>query len=170
MELTLEEAIVLKLMTKMKEARGTIDKLALEKLVFLVAHGEFDEKGELVGLKTFPRIEADYRVYFRGVHSRDVYEIVERLIEKGLVDKLDGEYEVHETAPIQLPGDLARILDYVARYASYTPKELERLTNRLLGIKDDLAKALVFNASVVRLLKAREEARKLREKGLLVDI
>ena len=170
MELTREEAIVLELMRLMKEAGRRVDKLALEKLVFLVAHGEFNDKGELVGLRVFPRIDVDYRIYFRGVHSRDVYEIVERLIEKGLVEERDGTYEIKSSGEEQLPEDLAVILSYVARLAGLSPKELERLTNELLGIRDELSKTLVFNASVIKLLKAREEARRLRRQGLIVDV
>ncbi|MCE4625112.1 MAG: hypothetical protein F7C35_04530 [Desulfurococcales archaeon] len=170
MELTREEAIVLELMKLMKKAGRRVDKLALEKLVFLVAHGEFNYRGELVGLRVFPRIDVDYRIYFRGVHSRDVYEIIERLIEKGLVEERGDTYEVRSNVRAQLPEALAKILSYVARLAGLSPKELERLTNELLGIRDDLSKTLVFNASVIKLLKAREEARRLRQQGLIVDV
>ncbi|MEB3778627.1 MAG: hypothetical protein GSR85_00120 [Desulfurococcales archaeon] len=173
MELTLDEAVVLELMKALKAKRGRIDKLSLEKLVFLVAHGEFNERGELVGLRAFPRLGVDYRVYFKGVHSRDIHEILDRLRLKGLVTVDQGRIEIADisdvTPSINDP-DVRRAVENAARYASLDPKELEELINSLLGIKSETAKALVFNASVVKLLKAREEAKKLRSQGLLVDV
>ena len=170
MELTLEEKIVLELIRRRKSAGRRVDKMSIEKLVFLVAHGEFSEKGDIEGLRAFPRIDVDYRVYFRGVHSRDVYEILERLAEKKLVVIRDKEYDLVVDKPIHLPRSIEILINYVEKYISLSSRELERFTNTLLGIKDEATKALVFNTSVVKLLKAKEEARRLREQGLLVDV
>ena len=170
LELTLEEAVVLELMRILKSSKGRIDRLSLEKLLFLVAHGEFNSEGKVVGLRVFPRLGVDYRIYFRGVHSRDVHEIINRLIDKGLVVVKDNTIDIVQMIAAPLPEDIATIVKNVSRYAELSPRELEELTNKLLGIEDEAIKALIFNAKVTRLLKVREEAKRLREKGLLIDV
>ena len=62
MELALDEAVVLELMRVLKARKGRVDPCTLQLLLFLVAHGEFNEKGELTGLRAHPRLRIDYRV------------------------------------------------------------------------------------------------------------
>jgi len=108
----------------------------LFKLLFLVAHGAFDEHGRIVGIVAKPRLNLRFRVYLFGVASTDIYRIVEKLAEKGILRLEDvdtyvpnaGAEELYRAAADELRRrslELARIVEAVSTYAGMEPRELE---------------------------------------------
>jgi len=183
-ELSLEELAVAAILAKVGSYGGGVlrrsDMGKLFKLLFLVAHGAFDEHGRIVGIAAKSRLGFRFRVHLFGVASADIYRIVERLAERGLlrledvdayVLNVDAE-ELYRAAVDELrrrSPELARIVEVVSAYAGMEPRELEGFVNGLLGLTDPAIKAVFYGADVSKLAEVLKRAGELLERGELVN-
>jgi len=182
--LSLEVLAVAAILARVSSYEGGVVRRSgmgkLSKLLFLAAHGAFDERGRIVGIAAKPRLSFRFRVYLFGVASADIYRVVERLAEKGLLRLEDVDTyalnadaeELYRAAVDELrrrSPELARIVEAVSAYAGMEPRELEGFVNGLLGLTDPAIKALLYGADVSKLAEALKRAGELLERGELVN-
>jgi len=183
-KLSLEELVVVAILAKASSYEGGAfrrsDMSKLFKLLFLVAHGAFDEHGRIVGIVAKPRLNLRFRVYLFGVASADIYRIVEKLAEKGILRLEDVDAyvlnaeaeELYRAAVDELRRrslELARIVEAVSAYAGMEPRELEGFVNSLLGLTDPAIKAIFYGADVAKLAETLKRVGELLERGELVN-
>ena len=107
-ELSKEDLVTLALMLALSYRRGDVwvfeghkHNVKLMKLLFLVAHGVFDEDGRIVDLRPEPRLNMDFVVYLSGVATSQVYDVQMKLQLDKIVARDDFAYSV-----FTLPGDI----------------------------------------------------------------
>ena len=174
-----EEAAILYLMSRLADSDGVYrgGMLRLMKLLFLASYAKL-EGGRALGLLDEPRLSLDFVIYLRGVFSRQVLNLLDLMVLRGLLEELGPRgsgaryYKLNpiasQLAREVLGEDLVRLLDEVVEaYGRLPARRLEMEVNRLLGVDDPHAKALLHGARVAALLAARREIRRLEERGLI---
>ncbi len=180
--LSREEAAILYLMHRLADRDGVYrsGRLRLMKLLFLASYARL-KGGRATGLLEEPRLSLDFVIYFKGVFSRQVLDLIDLMTLRGLLEELEHTggraryYRLSRSAERlareALREDLARLLDEVAEaYGGLPSRKLEIEVNRLLGIDDPRAKALLHGARVAALIAAKREIRELEERGLIADL
>ena len=181
-----EDLAVLALLAMLSEGkeRRYFDRMRngikLSKLLFLVAYGEFDHRGKVVGLRPEPRIDMDFVVYLSGVATSTLHDSIERLKRVGLVEiplndraryviyaSLEGVMSVLRDRDPELYTVLNAIHE---SYADMEGRELANLVNNLIGINSPETKAIFFGVSIRKLLHLTNVLRQLEQEGKVVDI
>ncbi|MEM4970096.1 MAG: hypothetical protein QXE01_02460 [Sulfolobales archaeon] len=178
--LSRDEIAVLALIAGLADERGIFnrgrDAKKLTKLAFLASYAEeVDSNG--IRLRGNPRLGLRFHVYLYGVASKDIYGILDRLVEKGFLEHVDiniysVKVSLNEVLGVvrRMDDDLYRGVVFALSYRYMTGDELEGFVNGLLGIGGPEIKALVYGTEVQKLIEAREHVKKLEEKDMIVDI
>ena len=151
------------------------DMRRLSKLAFLAAYGDKGDDGS-IRLRDKPRLRLRFHVYLYGVTSRDIYDVIRSLEEKGVIERVDVDvYRINVSAEevleaVKRYGDLHDGVMLALSYKDMTGDELEGFVNGMLGLGGPALKAMVYGIDVQKLLEARKAVREMEEKGLIVDV
>ncbi|MCU7786909.1 hypothetical protein ODS41_03070 [Pyrobaculum sp. 3827-6] len=162
-----------------KRFREGVSARKLAKLLFLAVYTT-DEGARLLDLPRV-RLPEDFVIYRRGPSIRIGFllggasEIGKHgVVKTGRKYYVKGVDQVLKEASASLNGrglgDLADyVLKIVDKFGPLSERELERYTLDLLGLRDEVAKALVFNMSLEAYLEGLKRLRKVQESGEYVD-
>ena len=132
------EDVVLYIIKKMGEVQGM---KKLMKLVFLTQYESKWRLGRVIVKYTYgghPAARAEFYIWSFGPMSNEVYDAVEGLEERGLVEIRFGEYTeivAKGGRGVSLPPPVAARLDEVVeKYGRRRGWELERIVNEMLGL------------------------------------
>jgi hypothetical protein len=181
-----EDLVVLALLAMLSEGkeRRYFDRMKngakLSKLLFLVAYGEFDQRGKVVGLRPEPRIDMDFVVYLSGVATSTLHDSIERLKRVGLLEiplNDRARYVIYTSLEDVMSvlkerdPELYTVLNAIHEsYADMEGRELANLVNNLIGINSPETKAIFFGVSIRKLLHLTNVLRQLEQEGKVVDV